>query len=698
MRSGMNRPIRLMLFVVAAGLVFGSPSDAEEAKAKKITYDEHLVPILRDKCFTCHNPDKKSGGLVLTTYTSLMEGGSSGKIVSPGDPDASSLYLTVARKQEPFMPPKGDKLADDSLELIRKWIAEGCLENAGSKAVVVNKPKFDISLSSAAVGKPEGPPPMPGKLPLDPVVRTPRANAVVALAASPWAPLVAVGGQKQVLLYHSETLELLGVLPFPEGHPQVLRFSRNGSLLLAGGGYGGKSGKVVVWSVVTGERIFQVGDEYDTVLAADISSDQTQIALGGPSKVVRVYSTKDGSLLYEMKKHTDWIYSIEFSPDSVLLATADRNGGVAVWETSTGREYVVLRGHSAAVNELSWRPDSNVLATASEDGTIRLWEMENGNQIKSWNAHGGGVQSVRFGHDSRLVSNGRDRIVKIWDQNGAQQRAFEAFADVGLRSVFAHDGGRVIASDWTGAVRVYNSADGKLIGTLDANPPTVAERIEKSRQSFELAKAKADQAQSAYAAASEALQKAQAELASAQKAVTDLQAAAKTAADAVPPAKMKLDQVNATLSAAQAALPVKDAVAKLLAESAAKAKEASAKMPDSKDLADFAAAAQAQAAKAAEALTAAQKAVSDLQGQAKAAADGYAAAQAAAAKASEEAAQAPKVVEAKQAAVKAAEQQANAAKAALDQAVAVMTAAKAELDKWTAAASPTPQASVSSGK
>ena len=69
-----------------------------------------------------------------------------------------------------------------------------------------------------------------------PVVASSRAAAASAIAVSPWAPLVAVGGQKQVVLYSSETLQPLGVLPFPEGQPRVLKFSRNGALLLAGGG------------------------------------------------------------------------------------------------------------------------------------------------------------------------------------------------------------------------------------------------------------------------------------------------------------------------------------------------------------------------------------------------------------------------------------------------------------------------------
>jgi hypothetical protein len=679
--------VLLWLFPLYSLCLCGSVSHVAQAAdaPKKTTYDEHVAPILKDKCFACHNRDKKSGGLILNNYTSLMEGGSTGKIVVPGDSEKSSMFLVATHRQEPYMPPKGDKLGDQQLELIRKWIAEGALENTGSKLVAVNKPKIDIALASAAIGKPEGPPPMPGKLPLDPVVRTPRANAVTAIAGSPWAPLVAIGGQKQVLLYHTDTLELLGVLPFPEGVPQVLKFSRNGSLLLAGGGRGAKEGKVVVWSVPTGERVFQVGDEFDSVLAADISSDQSQIALGGPSKVVRVYSTKDGSLLYEMRKHTDWIYALEYSPDGVLLASADRNGGVCVWETSTGREYVVLRGHSAAVNDLSWRADSNLLATGSEDSTVRLWEMENGNQVKNWGAHGGGVQSVRFSRDGRLVSTGRDRVTKVWDQNGAQQRALEAFPDVGLRVVFTHDAGRVIAGDWTGSIKVWNTADGKPLGALAANPPTVAEQKELALKAFNEAKAKSEQLAAAAAASQAALQKAQAELAAAHKAAADLAAAAKAATDQAAKLKATADQAAAAHKNAQADLTAKDSAAKLLAEAAGKAKEASEKVKGNAELAALATLNQTAAARAVAELPPLQKQVADLGAVLKTSTDQFNAAQAAAQKAAADASAAPKLVEAKLAAIKPATDKANADKAAADQALAALNAAKAALDKWTAA-------------
>ena len=93
---------------------------------------------------------------------------------------------------------------------------------------------------------------------------------------------------------------------------------------------------MVVWNVVKGERIIEVGEETDAVLAADISPDQTQIALGGPSKVVRLYSTKDGKLQQRDPEAHRLGDALEFSPDGVLLATGDRNGGLFVWEAFTG--------------------------------------------------------------------------------------------------------------------------------------------------------------------------------------------------------------------------------------------------------------------------------------------------------------------------------------------------------------------------
>lgn len=528
----------LFVSLMSTGLLAEEKKPAPKKKAK-VTFDEHIKPIFRAKCFACHNTDKKASGLDLTNYTGLMQGGAAGDSIEAGDADGSYLYMLVTHDSEPFMPPKSDKLPDKDLALIKAWIDGGAPENAGSK-IVIKKPKFDFALKGASSGKPQGPPPMPPRMSLEPVVHTSLGTAVTALATNPWSPLAAVAGQKQILLYNTKTLQLLGVLPFPEGFPQVLKFSRNGSLLLAGGGRAGASGRVVVWDVRTGKRLFEVGDELDSVLCADISSDQRFIALGSPSKVIRVYSTSTGELAYEIRKHTDWMTSLAFSPDSVLLCSGDRNGGAFVWEAATGSEYLTLKGHKGGITGISWRSDSNIVATSSEDQSVKLWELENGGNVKSWNAHNPGTSSIEFARDGRIVTCGRDRVTKVWDQAGKQLRALPAFTDLAVNVTICDETNRVIAGDWTGKIKVWNAADGKEVGELTANPPQLSQRLTAATATLQATQANHQKLLAVAQADKAAVAKVNADVAATKKQQTDLQ--------------NKLNGLNANLAAAQKAL------------------------------------------------------------------------------------------------------------------------------------------------
>jgi WD40 repeat protein len=325
-------------------------------------------------------------------------------------------------------------------------------------------------VANSGAAKPDGQAAMPEGISRQPVVVTARAAAVTALAASPWAPLVAVAGQRQIVLWHADSAECLGILAFPEGTAYSLSFSRQGDLLLAGGGHAAREGCAVVYDVRTGSRLAKVGEEYDAVLTADLDDTHTKIALGGPSRVVRVFSAQTGETLHEIRKHTDWVYGVQFSPDGVLLATCDRSGGLFVWEAETARQYLDLRGHTGAVNGVSWRPDSNVLASCGDDGTIRLWEMNSGTQIKSWGAHAGAVTSVVYAQDGRLVSSGADRTAKLWDGEGNLKTAFPEFGEPALEVAITAEGQRVVAGDWGGAVKMWAVEGAVPVADLAANP------------------------------------------------------------------------------------------------------------------------------------------------------------------------------------------------------------------------------------
>ncbi len=674
-----------LLPILICGLTVAvSPSSGEETAKKKppiVTFEDDVMPILRQKCLSCHNADKKSGDLDLSSYGNLMLGGGSGEVVDAGDSGASYLYSLITHESEPYMPPEQPKLPDEMIETIRKWVDGGVLETKSSKAKLKKKKTFDLALQSAPTERPAVSP-MPPRLSLEPVTRTEATTAISAMATSPWSPLVAIASQRQVLLYNTQTLQLVGALPFPEGTVQILKFSRNGSLLLAGGGQGGATGKAIVWNVLTGERVFEVGDELDTVLAADISSDQTLIALGGPQRVVRIYSTESGRLLHELRKHTDWVCSLEFSPDSVLLATGDRAGGLYVWEGWTGREYLTLKAHTKCVTDVSWRSDSNVVASCSEDGSIRLWEMNNGGQIKNWGAHGGGAASIEFTRDSRIFSCGRDRVPRLWDQNGAKQRDFEAFGDLALEVSFCNETNRAIAGDWTGAIRVWNAADGARIGDLTPNPPTLAERLAASTQFLTVKQAEHKPLADAYVAAQSAADKVKADLAAAQKAAAEAKKVLDGATALLATATQTTDQSTKAYEAATLAVAaLADGVPKLN-EASTMAETATKLLKDDAELVKLAEAIKGIAAKktaqlaankktmvaAAATLETAKRALVTADKAAKDADVGYKAAQ--------------KVVADLTPKVKPAEDAASVAKVAADAAAAALAAAQREVNRW----------------
>ncbi len=449
---------------------------ADGGEPEKVTFDNHIQPLLRAQCANCHNPNKRSGDLDVTSYGTLMTGGSSGAVIEPGKSSESYLYQLITHEDEPSMPPNSPKIPQPEIDLIARWIDGGVLENDGSKAIGPKNSNMTAAVAVDATARPAEPA-APLHLPLEPTIKTERATAIPSLATSPWAPLVAIASPQQVLLYRTDSLELVGILPFPEGQPNVVRFSRDGSLVIAGGGRGASKGIVAVWDVKTGERLATVGDQLEAVLAADISNDHSQIAMAGPDRFVRVYSTSTGLLQHEIKKHTDWVMSLAFSPDGVLLASGDRNGGLHVWEAATGREFLTLKGHTAAITSMSWRIDSNALASCSEDTTIRLWEMENGSQFKGWGAHGPGTLDVKYCRDGNLLSCGRDLSTKLWDQNGQQLRAFPNVADIAVATAFGDESQRVFTADWQGNISVWNAADAAPLGSLAANPPRLAERL-----------------------------------------------------------------------------------------------------------------------------------------------------------------------------------------------------------------------------
>lgn len=537
-----NERFRTIAWILLLGVTHLSSVVSLRAE-NRITYQDHVRPIFASNCLSCHNPDKREAGLDLSTFRGVMAGGSGGKVLSPGNANSSRLFLLIGHQEEPAMPPNQSPLASDSLELVRAWITQGCRESKDSATQTPKRStvalEFDAAEQSGIING------YPHHFPKRPFVQSAQRGAVNALAAHPGADWVALAGQSQILAYDLRNFELLGVLPFQEGMPRVVRFSQNGALLLAAGGVGATAGDVRIWNATTGGFVGAFGEEYDEVLAADIDASQQRIALGGPAGLVKIHAARSGELLHRHDKHTDWITGVAYSPDGILLATADRAGGLFVWEAETHAEFYTLKGHSEAITDLSWRADSNVLATCDDSGQVFLWEMHGGKKIKRWKAHDNGALCIAFARDGRLVTGGRDKQVRLWDGKGGKLRDLPPMEDVVIDTDINAAGTRIIAADLHGTVRVFNIDDGTSLGDLKPNPPKFTEQRQTAQMRFEAADANQKEKEAARKTAEEAAIAAQTKLNNA----TLLHQQALTVAAT---AEKALQQASANLTATEA--------------------------------------------------------------------------------------------------------------------------------------------------
>ena len=115
--------------IVVWCLVFGVSALATEPTAEQIEFFESKVrPIFADQCYSCHSEkaEKVKGGLRLDMREALLKGGTSGAVITPGDPDAS-LLIKAVRYTDPDlqMPPKDKKLSADQIAALEAWVRMG---------------------------------------------------------------------------------------------------------------------------------------------------------------------------------------------------------------------------------------------------------------------------------------------------------------------------------------------------------------------------------------------------------------------------------------------------------------------------------------------------------------------------------------------------------------------------------------------
>ncbi|MBU2903974.1 chitobiase/beta-hexosaminidase C-terminal domain-containing protein [Arenibacter algicola] len=138
--------ISVMALLGLTGHYGGSMTHGEDylyknEKAKKVVitdvdnalvFNDIIMPILDEKCVSCHNPNKVKGGLIMTNKEQLLLGGESGSLLVAEKDEVPRLihHIKLPMEDEDHMPPKGKvQLTNHEIQLLEWWIGhENCFD------------------------------------------------------------------------------------------------------------------------------------------------------------------------------------------------------------------------------------------------------------------------------------------------------------------------------------------------------------------------------------------------------------------------------------------------------------------------------------------------------------------------------------------------------------------------------------------
>ncbi|GAB6167528.1 hypothetical protein JCM19992_35280 [Thermostilla marina] len=113
---------RSLLVVVGVwGLVFANATVGRSADSKPVDFVHEVVPILENRCIGCHADGVYEGGVSFDDRRALLRS----LVVVPGRPEGSELIDRVTSSDPDYrMPPEGDPLSADEIDVLKHWIAQ----------------------------------------------------------------------------------------------------------------------------------------------------------------------------------------------------------------------------------------------------------------------------------------------------------------------------------------------------------------------------------------------------------------------------------------------------------------------------------------------------------------------------------------------------------------------------------------------
>ena len=200
-------------------------------------------------------------------------------------------------------------------------------------------------------------------------------------------------------------------------------------------------GTLRVWDAATG------GETGRLDLTSGSRIQDAHVAFSPNGRTVAALFWRSTTVIPDVRKNLDFESVRELAVWDV--GTARARFPAAVQDRTTG-----LRDHDG--DDLTFSPDGGTVAFAASDRSITLVDARTGRLLRTLAGHPGGASGVKLAFlpdGLRLLSAGRDRLVKVWRlvAEGGPERVIVAHDEAVVALAVSPDGRRIATADWTEA-------------------------------------------------------------------------------------------------------------------------------------------------------------------------------------------------------------------------------------------------------
>jgi cytochrome c/WD40 domain-containing protein len=404
------------------------------------SYLRDVRPILDRNCTSCHQPASKQSELDLTTYAAFRAGGRRGPAFVSGSPDQSLVIQFMTAALTPPMPFGQPPLDANDVSIIREWIRSGAKDDS----------------------PPEAAPSEPAVYHQPPVI--------TALRFSPDGAMLAVSGNREVLLHRADGSGLARRLPGNADRILSIAFSADGNLMIAGGGTPARFGEIQFWNPREGTLLRVAETTNDTVFGASLSPDASRAAVGCADNTVRVFDTATGKELYKISTHENWVLGTTFGIDSKRLVSVGRDRAAKLIDAAAGQFLENVNQMHGELAAVARRPTADEIVVGGEDRIPYMYRMdrphnmkvgEDASLIRQLAAQDGAIFALDWSRDGKRVAvAGAGPGVNIYDADTGSLVASCKGHSAGIYAIaFSPDSARLATGGFDGQVRLYRAND-----------------------------------------------------------------------------------------------------------------------------------------------------------------------------------------------------------------------------------------------